>query len=370
MPSFAFALLLTLSLQTKYAMPLAISVRSDTPVVPMVHQGKAYLVYELEMFSYNPTPCELTEISVRNGKGKVIASLSGDALDKCLVHQSLVASPHPRIFDPAKLVVAYMWVELRQNSIPSEINHKLTFKRDDSGPSTVSGAPIKISTQRPVIVQPPLEGSHWIAGDAPSNISGHRRSRMTVNGHSSIGQRFAVDWFMINDNGVTCSGPPDKNESYFAYGRNVFACADAKVAVVVDGLKENVPHNNSMAVVITQRTIPGNHVILDLGHGIYAAYAHMIPGSIRFKPGQRVRAGQIIGKLGNSGNSEEPHLHFQIMNAPDFLASEGIPFGHPSLTVQPADLTIDKDLKVKLKGRRTKIKNQMPMENDCVDFHK
>lgn len=124
-------------------------------------------------------------------------------------------------------------------------------------------------------------------------------------------------------------------------------------------------------MVITPRTLPGNHVFLDLGHGIYAAYAHMFPGSIRVKPGQRVKAGQVLGKLGNSGNSAEAHLLFQIMNAPDFIASEGLPFGYPMITIQPTQASEDGTAIIfKKVGARTTIRNQMPLENDWAAFPK
>ena len=70
----------------------------------------------------------------------------------------------------------------------------------------------------------------------------------------------------------------------------------------------------------------GNFVILDIGGGAYALYAHMQPGSVRVSAGDRVRRGDQIGKVGNSGNSQAPHLHFQVMDAPAGLASNGIPY--------------------------------------------
>jgi murein DD-endopeptidase MepM/ murein hydrolase activator NlpD len=70
----------------------------------------------------------------------------------------------------------------------------------------------------------------------------------------------------------------------------------------------------------------GNHVILDLGNGNYALYAHMKPGSVRVHAGQTVTPGQVIGLVGNSGNTIAPHLHFQLMNRPLSLASNGLPY--------------------------------------------
>lgn len=371
MSALAFAYLLGLSIQTKYAVPLQVSIRTDTPLVPMFHQEKAYLVYELELVNYDPHPANLTKITVRNGSGKTLATFMGDDLKKCLSSQGAAPGADPTTLEHGKLSVANIWIALPPNAIPREISHTLSFKRDDSGPTTVSGGKLLLSARRGVIVQPPLTGTNWIAATAPSNTSAHRTARMCLEGHASIGQRFAIDWLKVDGHGNTFNGPESKNESYFAYGKNILACANAKVVKVVDGLRENVPHGGVVAVVITPRSLPGNHVILDLGHGIYAAYAHMIPGSIRVKPGQRVKAGQVLGKLGNSGNSAEPHLHFQIMNAPDFIASEGLPFGCPMITIQPTKASEDGTAIIFQKvGARTTIRNQMPLENDWVAFPK
>ncbi|NEE24690.1 M23 family metallopeptidase, partial [Streptomyces sp. SID7982] len=74
------------------------------------------------------------------------------------------------------------------------------------------------------------------------------------------------------------------------------------------------------------RRVIGNHVILDLGDGTYAVYAHVRRGSLRVKAGDTVRAGQRIGSVGNSGNSSEPHLHVHLMDSPDLDDARGIPF--------------------------------------------
>ena len=70
--------------------------------------------------------------------------------------------------------------------------------------------------------------------------------------------------------------------------------------------------------------IAGNHVIIDHGGAEYSVYAHLVPGGVRVKVGERVAAGAPIGRLGSSGNSTEPHLHFQVCDAPDPLACAGI----------------------------------------------
>src|SRR5918992_2830613 len=79
---------------------------------------------------------------------------------------------------------------------------------------------------------------------------------------------------------------------------------------------------------------PGNHVIIDMGHDEFAMYAHMIPGSVVVREGQFVRAGEKLGRLGNSGNTIVPHLHFQVMDRPSPLNSVGLPFVFDRMALQ------------------------------------
>ena len=88
--------------------------------------------------------------------------------------------------------------------------------------------------------------------------------------------------------------------------------------------------------------ILGNHLVLDLGDGVYAALAHLRRGSLRVRPGDRVAAGQQLAACGNSGNSTEPHLHFQLMDHPSVLLAAGLPlrFGQAGLPGNLEALTV------------------------------
>ncbi len=103
----------------------------------------------------------------------------------------------------------------------------------------------------------------------------------------------------------------------------MIAVAGARVVAAVDRFPDQIPNHD---VPVTLREADGNHVILALGHGRFAFYAHLKPGSVRVKRGDRVRRGELLGLLGNSGSSTGPHLHFHVMNGPSPLASDGLPF--------------------------------------------
>jgi murein DD-endopeptidase MepM/ murein hydrolase activator NlpD len=144
----------------------------------------------------------------------------------------------------------------------------------------------------------------------------------------AIAQRFAIDYVKVGEDNLTFTGDRLKNENYHAQGAEALAVGDGIVVAVKDDIPENVPGITSRAVPITLETVGGNHVIIDIGGERYAFYAHLQPGSLRVQSGDRVRRGQVIGLVGNSGNSTEPHLHFHISDGNSPLGSEGLPYGY------------------------------------------
>ena len=158
----------------------------------------------------------------------------------------------------------------------------------------------------------------------------HRRALLPVNGRAYISQRFAIDWVELAANGTTHSGDAADNKNYRAYGAEILSVADGIVTETKDGIPQNSPGANSRAVPITMETIGGNHVIVDIGENRFALYGHLQPGSLRVKVGDKVKRGDVLGLVGNSGNSTEPHLHFHICNANSPLGCEGLPYAFAS----------------------------------------
>jgi murein DD-endopeptidase MepM/ murein hydrolase activator NlpD len=94
--------------------------------------------------------------------------------------------------------------------------------------------------------------------------------------------------------------------------------------VAIDGRPESVP--GALPAGLTAEAAAGNHVIIDMGNGHYAMYAHLATGTLKVKVGDTVTRGQVLGLLGNTGNSDSPHLHFQVMDRPSALDANGLPF--------------------------------------------
>ncbi len=124
-----------------------------------------------------------------------------------------------------------------------------------------------------------------------------------MNGQPHIGQRYAIDWIQLGDDGKSFTGDEHDNSSYHAWDQEIHAVADGKIVEVKDGIPENVPNSGKIAVQITYDTLAGNHIIEELSEGHYAAYAHLRPGTIKVKVGDTVHAGDVLAHLGNTGNS-------------------------------------------------------------------
>jgi hypothetical protein len=230
--------------------------------------------------------------------------------------------------------VVFLWVPLKE-STPSSLLNRVTIEvgtGDSARTQTLEGRPVPVSPEAAPI-GPPLRAGPWLTANGPAADVGHRRALIPIEGTPSIAQRFAIDYVKVGDDHRTFTGDRLKNENYHAYGTEALAVADGIVVATKDGIPENIPGPTSRAVPITLETVGGNHVILDIGGGRFAFYAHLQPGSLRVRTGERVRKGTVVGLVGNSGNSTEPHLHFHISDGNSPLGSEGIPYGQDSFEV-------------------------------------
>lgn len=131
-------------------------------------------------------------------------------------------------------------------------------------------------------------------------------------------QRRAADLVIVDKDGKTFSGSGTKLTDYYAYGQDILAMADGEVVTAVDGVPDSALGEQNAYFV------PGNLIVVRHAGGVHSAYAHLIPGSLKVKPGTQVRRGQVLGKCGNSGNSSEPHLHVQLQDGPRFEQSWGV----------------------------------------------
>jgi len=258
-----------------------------------------------------------------------------------------------------------MWVP-SPTPAPDALQHRFTFKIEGiEKEHYLDTAATKVDTRKPPVLGPALRGGNWGAANGPSNTSTHRQALQSVDGHPRIGQRFAIDWVKFNDGGKLFSGDGKKNEDYFGFGEDLLAVSDGVIAATHDGVPENEP-GPVRAVTIDLETVAGNYIVLDLGQGLYAGYAHLQPGSLRVKNGDRVHKGDVLGKLGNTGNSDAPHLHFEVMDGPNIIVAEGFPYLNEQFTV--VGTTTDPYETYQAEPHPTTHRMEMPTENQVVRF--
>jgi len=266
------------------------------------------------------------------------------------------------------------------SQVPCAIAHRIrvTVPPNPHRPSnfTVTSRPVKISTMQAIVLGPPFRGEGWVNGNGCClEIGPHRFVTNAMNGTLDPSEQFAIDWVKIDAQGRAIRTDGAKPEDWLDYGVDLLAVADGTVVEVVRDLPDVAPNKAPEELTIPQ--IAGNRVILDLGSGRYAMYAHMVPNSATVNVGDRVKKGQKIGLLGNSGNTTAPHLHFQIMDAPSSLDVTSLPFvfehmqlqGRIHVDLEALDVEISKPTGVKLDTRGTNSADgTMPLSLDVVSF--
>ncbi len=292
-----------------------LEMRTPLPPAVLPSGGRKYLIYELHLQNFGGQPLTVDAIDVSAGQ-RTIARFDHAGLQAVM--------PAGRRLDAGQAAVAFLCLAFEQGMpVPRQLRHSVTADgtRLGGGALTVDHAPL------PVLGRP-VTGGGWNPRNGPHAGSHHRMGILVFDGVASIARRFAHDWRKSRD-GAPFAGDARELRSYHAYAEQVLAVADGVVVFARDGYPDNIPKTEAgfeTAVPITIESIAGNTVMLDIGKGRFASYSHLQPGSVRVRPGQRVRRGQPLGRVGNSGDARWPHLHFQVTAAPSILAAEGLPF--------------------------------------------
>jgi murein DD-endopeptidase MepM/ murein hydrolase activator NlpD len=322
--------------------PPQIAVTYNFKPSPLAQYHGYKLVYEMQITSFTSQPYELE--SVEADAGSRSFAFDGVRLTRMLrtVGVNEFSATNNTIAPGTTAIVYFTLAFDRAADIPAVITHTLTVRFADGSRHTLQVDPLAVGLERAVVVGAPLRGADWIAADATHNGSfnnllnapldaAHRRTILLENGNVYLAQRYAIDWVkyrIIKGLAQTYSGPVHENSSYFCYDEPIYNVAAGRIVQVLDGVKENVPNSGTFAESINFINAGGNHVIVDIGNGRYAFYAHMIPGSMPsyVKVGAYVGSGTVLGHVGNSGSSTEPHLHFHIVDKPSFIGANGLPY--------------------------------------------
>jgi hypothetical protein len=362
-----------------------------TPIHPVRGtDGRIHLVYELHVSKITGAPVRVRAIEVLDAKddqvsgtNRVIAVDGTDVtgkLRKLGGQATLTAADYAERLGALDSGLVYMDVSYGDaRDVPRRIKHRFIVAQgngDDAVVTTVVGGLTEVSRKEAIVVAPPLKGAGWVNADGCCQIIGpHRYTILPLNGAFKPPEHFAIDFIRFDAQGRAFTGDLKVLTNWHYYGAEIVSATPGRVVEVVSNLPDQVP--GQLPADITLETADGNHVIVDIGQGRYALYAHMIPGSVAVSVGDFVQPGQLLGRLGNSGNTDGPHLHFQIMDSPSALNANGLPFVFDRMQYQGRIVGTAADVNqtisdgqppmIDMRGAGART-GQMPLTFDIVGF--
>jgi hypothetical protein len=351
------------------------------PITVLGSDGNDHIEYDLVITNASSAPVTLTAIDVIAHDGTALLSLAGG--DLVAATQPLLAL-EPLESIPASGTAAVMVdVAVPRGRVPDRFSHRIsyTLTPDDAAPNpieilTVNGPELAVDRRAVVVITPPVHGPGWVNAFSccdPTSI--HRGVRAAVDGaHIVKSETFAIDWILLQD-GRFFEGDGASNQQWFAYGAEVTAVAPGTVVAARDGQQDGTPLSLPTAFAEPVDGA-GNHVIVQIEPGVWAFYAHLQPGSVAVEIGDQVTTGEPIGRLGNSGNSLGPHLHFGLIDDVNPLTANSVPMvlDRYELTgaIEPASLFAslgDPDaLKLNLKEPAQPQIATLPLNLTVTDF--
>ena len=347
---------------------------------------RVHLAYELIVSNPSPLFITIEKVEAVDPAGKVLASVSGDALAKMTTRYQ----GSNNVWEPGQSGTVFMDVTLAPGEpVPASVAARMTITRQSNadgkpgpfpagapipasatftGASTAVGAPART-------IGSPLRGGGWVSANGCCDaITSHRGAVIAVNGRQNAPERFAIDWVQIDKDRKMYSGDGAKLTDFAFYGDPIHSVADGVVVNTWNESDEQVPLKPAVGLV--PASIGGNMMVVDIGGGAFAFYAHFQRDSLKAKIGDRVTKGQVLGLLGNTGNTDAPHLHFHLMDSPVPLYANGLPFVLERFTSEGVlgpdgiDTLFDGKtvtLDPRLKGEK---RGQLPLNNEVIDFGK
>ena len=355
--------------------------------------GRMHLAYALMFTNSWSMPATIKSVEVVDpargnqvtGKNRVLGIRNDDVTGQVKLFtapNSMDKASYSTQIAPGQSGVMFFDVTYDDASqVPKAIAHRVTVTvpPNPHTPSalTVTSPPLRLGPEA-MVVAPPFKGDGWVNGNGCClEIGPHRYVTNPMNGTLEPSETFAIDWVKIDAQGHAFRTDGKAPEDWYCYGVDVLAAAPGTVVEVMRDLPNVAPGKNPEGLTVAQ--IAGNRVIIDMGHGHYAMYAHLAPGSIPVRVGDYVQQGQKIGLLGNTGNSSAPHLHFQVMDRPSSLDDTSLPFvidrmqleGRILMDLQALDdATMKKETMPMDKTGAGTVIRAMPLSRDVVDFGK
>jgi hypothetical protein len=294
--------------------------------------GRTHLAYELVVSDIPRTGAQFDRIELfAESDAKPLITYAGSDLDQRVMRPDVdLKVRYGRAIPSGATALIHVWITLMEDPVPRVLRHSFQVSTEGGQPLVAGDARVDVRSAPPIIVGSPFRAGAWLAHNGPGqHRSAHWGSALVAGRTARIPQRYAIDFIGLDDNGRAVRGDFRKssNDDWIGFGRDILAVLDGTVYAMRDGLVDNQPlveppRPSSPSAENTY----GNYVIIRASDGTFVHYAHLQRNSVVVKAGEAVRRGQVIGRLGNSGNTNGAHLHFNITDGPDPEVTQGIPF--------------------------------------------
>ena len=334
--------------------------------------GKDHVEYELLVVNVFSEPVTLSSVTVLDPAGKELMRIEGGTL--AAATQTLFAKTATPVVPASAAVSVDVDLMLPPDTAPERLTQRIAYalKADSElalmvGSLEVDAPEVAINRQPAIVIRPPLKGDGWLTTTACCKPNVHRDERIAIDGvRIETGETFAVDWAKVKNDRLF-DGDGKRVEQYYGFGEDVLAVADGTVVYIHDGMPDEMP--SVLMVPKSKSDYGGNNVILEIAPNVFAWYAHLRQGSLTVKVGDTVKAGAPIAKLGNTGPSEGPHLHFGLLNRPDPIAGRSLPFVFDSFTLDGAvDFDISKGDRLVIRPDARQVRSAYPLYGGIQDY--
>jgi hypothetical protein len=299
-----------------------------SPIAVKSTDGKINLLYSVETPNFEKEGYGLKDFQVLNAADNTILCSIKDKGKYMLIHNPTIESiPQELYYYPLLDLAAYRFsigLILDPVEVPQKVKHKLVLIKDATE-KIIEGAEASISKGPIIVISAPLKGGGFVAASTTTLMNNHHPTyQLTYRGMTTVPERYCVDWNKLDSTGSPFQGDQSICENWYVYGQNVYAASSGQIVSVSDGMPDQFP----VGTVSSDVNIfngAGNSVVI-VSEGGYTIYGHLKPNSIVVKIGQIVKKGQLIGNVGNSGNSQAPHLHFGLHTDFPYYISESLPY--------------------------------------------
>jgi hypothetical protein len=344
----------------------------NQPHVVRGDDGRDHVEYDLLVTNAFAAPVTLTAVEVTTPSGAVLGRIDGATL--AAATQGVLEQAPVSAIPASGAATVEVDLALAPGKVPPVLSNHITYAVPGASPHLaaiissyeVEGPDVAVSPFHAITIAPPLRGAGWTGINGCCTPNAHRDVRVAAGTRIGTAETFAIDYVRVDGNRFY-QGDGSTDAQYPYFGVPIYAVAAGTVVAVHDGMDEGIPFQPP-TTLHKPEDFGGNYVLIRQAAGVYAFYAHMQKGSVAVAVGQQVAAGTVIGHLGNSGNSTNPHLHFGLLDRPDFLTGYSLPFVFAKFTLSGHVTGGDDSGSLQIQPDTRQVSGAYPLVGDIATY--